>query len=146
VRERPLVLLDGAHNPEGIEALAAELPALVGGRRVMLVFAVMADKAWQAMLRTLVPQVAAAIVTHVGRRGLAPDALAAALAGRVPVDPIGDARAALRAALSRAGADDAVLVTGSLFLVGEAYAELGSGGSLFEPWHGPKSDGTEAHL
>jgi len=82
---------------------------------------------------------------HVGRRGLAPDALAAALAGRVPVDPIGDARAALRAALSRAGADDAVLVTGSLFLVGEAYAELG-GGSLFEPWHGPKSDGTEARV
>ena len=146
LRERPLVLLDGAHNPEGIEALAAELPTLVGERRVMLVFAVMADKAWQAMLRTLVPQIAAAIVTHVGRRGLAPDALAAALAGRVPVDPIGDARAALRAALSRAGADDVVLVTGSLFLVGEAYAELGSGGSLFEPWHGPKSDGTEAHL
>ena len=145
VRERPLVLLDGAHNPEGIAALAAELPALVGRRRVFLVFAVMADKAWQTMLGSLVPQVVAAIVTHVGRRGLAPDVLAAALAGRVPVEAIDDARAALRAALSRAGADDAVLVTGSLFLVGEAYAELRAG-ALFEPWHDGGSDGTEAHL
>jgi len=145
VREHPLVLLDGAHNPEGIAALAAELPALVGGRRVVLVFAVMADKAWPAMLGRLVPQVAAAIVTRVGRRGLAPGVLAAGCAGRVPVEPIEDARAALRAALSRAGPDDVVLVTGSLFLVGEAYAELW-GGALFEPWHDRGSGGTEAHL
>jgi len=146
VRERPLVLLDGAHNPEGVAALAAELPALVGRRRVILVFAVMADKAWQAMLGHLAPQVAAAIVTRVGRRGLAPDVLAADCAGRVPVEPIEDARAALRAALTRAGPDDVVLVTGSLFLVGEAYAELREGGPLFEPWHDRGSGGTEAPL
>ena len=146
VREHPLVLLDGAHNPEGIAALAAELPALVGGRRVVLLFAVMADKAWREMLGRLVPQVAAAIVTRVGRRGLAPDVLAAGCAGHVPVEPIEDARAALRAALSRAGPHDVVLVTGSLFLVGEAYAELREGAALFEPWHEQGSGGTEAHL
>src|SRR4029077_2705690 len=42
IREAPLVVVDGAHNPAGVAALAAELPALVGGRRLVVVFAVMA--------------------------------------------------------------------------------------------------------
>src|SRR5262249_28278573 len=82
----------------------------------------------------------------VGRRGLAPEVLAAGLAQHMPVEPIEDARAALRAALSRAGPDHVVLVTGSLFLVGEAYAELQEGRALFEAWHAGGSGGTEAHL
>src|SRR5437867_6352589 len=48
--ERPLVVVDGAHNPAGAATLAAELPGVVGDRRVELVFAVMADKDWRAML------------------------------------------------------------------------------------------------
>jgi hypothetical protein len=59
---------------------------------------------------------------------------------------VGDARAALRAALARARPEDAVLVTGSLFLVGEAYAELarlGRVGPLFEPWQPSGTGGTE---
>jgi folylpolyglutamate synthase/dihydropteroate synthase len=50
------------------------------------------------------------------------------------VHVVHDPRAAVRFAVSRATADDAVLVTGSLFLVGEAYAALESGAMLFEPW------------
>src|SRR5207249_3442642 len=42
--ERPLVVVDGAHNPAGATTLAAELPDVVGDRPVVLVFAVMADK------------------------------------------------------------------------------------------------------
>jgi len=37
-----------------------------------------------------------------------------------------------------------VLVTGSLFLAGEAYAELGGPRALFEPWQPPGADATEA--
>src|SRR5204862_4088266 len=48
LRERPLVVVDGAHNPAGATTLAAELPGVVGDRRVVLVFAVMADKDWRA--------------------------------------------------------------------------------------------------
>jgi dihydrofolate synthase/folylpolyglutamate synthase len=132
----PLVLVDGAHNPAGVAALAAELPRLVGERRLTLVFAVMADKAWPAMLEHLLPRAAEVVVTRVGRRGLDPAGLAAAVGDTSTVRVVPDAGAAVRGAIERASPDDAVLVTGSLFLVGEAYAALAPGILLFEPWHG----------
>ncbi|HYR95900.1 MAG TPA: cyanophycin synthetase, partial [Candidatus Binatus sp.] len=147
VRSRPLVVLDGAHNPAGIATLVRELPDVAGTRPVDLVFAVMADKDWVAMLGPLLPRIRRAVVTRVGRRGAAPGEVAAALGGRVAVEAVDDPRMALRAALSRAEPEAAVLVTGSLFLVGEAYAELesaGDAGPLFEPWKPPGAGGTEA--
>jgi dihydrofolate synthase/folylpolyglutamate synthase len=142
VAERPRVVLDGAHNPAGTATLAAELPALVGDRPLVLVFAVMADKAWAAMLEPLVARASRALVTRVGRRGLDPERVAATLAGRLPVETVAQPRAALARAREVAGPDGAVLVTGSLFLVGEAYAALGA--RLFEPWQGPDTGGTGA--
>jgi dihydrofolate synthase/folylpolyglutamate synthase len=132
----PLLLVDGAHNPAGVAALAAELPAVVRDRRLVLVFAVMADKAWGAMLEHLLPLAAEVVVTRVGRRGLDPDRLAAAVGGDIPVRAVHDPRAAVRFALERATPDAAVVVTGSLFLAGEAYAAVAPGAMLFEPWHG----------
>jgi dihydrofolate synthase/folylpolyglutamate synthase len=143
----PLIVLDGAHNPAGIATLVGELPPLLGDRPLDLVFAVMADKDRVAMLAPLVPRIRRAIVTRVGRRGTPPEAVAAELAGRVPVETIADPRAAVRTALGAAGAGAAVLVTGSLFLVGEAYAELQRGGlvgPLFELWNTSPTGGTEA--
>src|SRR5262245_7140787 len=137
VSSEPLVVLDGAHNADGTATLVAELPAVVGSRPLDLVFAAMADKTWDTMLALLLPRVRSAIVTQVGRRGAAPADLAAAIGGRVLVEALDDPRAAVSAALSRARTGEAVLVTGSLFLVGEAYAELarsGAVGRLFEPW------------
>jgi dihydrofolate synthase/folylpolyglutamate synthase len=136
LRDEPLVVVDGAHNPAGVAALALEMPRLLEGRRLVLVFAVMADKAWPAMLEHLLPSASEVIVTRVGRRGLDPGGLAAATGGAVPVRAVADPRAAMRLAIERATPGDAVLVTGSLFLVGEAYTTLAPGVTLFEPWHG----------
>ncbi|HUI26504.1 MAG TPA: folylpolyglutamate synthase/dihydrofolate synthase family protein, partial [Candidatus Kryptonia bacterium] len=44
VSTRPLVILDGAHNEDGIAALIDELPALSGDRPLHMLFAVMRDK------------------------------------------------------------------------------------------------------
>src|SRR5262245_36365535 len=46
LRERPRVILDGAHNPAGVAALVGELAGLTRGRPVHLVFGVLADKRW----------------------------------------------------------------------------------------------------
>jgi hypothetical protein len=62
----------------------------------------------------------------------------------MPVEVVEDPRAAVRAGLRLAGPAGAVLVTGSLFLVGEAYAELGH--RLFEPWNAPETGGRQAAL
>jgi len=141
VREKPRVVLDGAHNPAAVAALAAELPALLGGRETTLVFAAMQDKRWAEELEALLPHVAEVIVTRVGRRAEQPERIAGYVAGRRPVVVAAEPRAAVREAIARATFEGAVLVTGSLFLVGEAYAELGA--TLFETWHGWEGDGTE---
>jgi len=143
LRRAPLVVADGAHNPAGVAALVRELPSVLGDRMVTLVFAVMADKAWAAMLDTLVPHVARAVATRVGRRGLDPERAAARLAARRPVEVVPEPEAALRAALAGAGPADAVLIAGSLFLVGEAYKLIGGDRPLFEPWQAPGTGGTE---
>ena len=139
----PLIVADGAHNPAGVAALARELPSILGDRSVTLVFAVMADKAWPAMLEALRPHVTRAVITRVGRRGLDPERAAERLAARLSVEAIPEPGAALGAALAGTGPADAILIAGSLFLVGEAYKLIGGGHPLFEPWQAPWTGGTE---
>lgn len=145
VQRAPLVLVDGAHNPAGAATLAAELSAVLGEQRVTLVFAVMADKAWTEILSRLLPFARQAIVTRVGRRGLDPAALAAACPPQVPATIEPDPQRAVERAVAEAGADGAVLVAGSLFLVGEAYEALqGPNARLFPEWHSWERFGTGA--
>jgi folylpolyglutamate synthase/dihydropteroate synthase len=80
----------------------------------------------------------------VGRRGLAPADIAAAVGDRAAVEVVADAREAVRRAHRSTAAGDAVLVAGSLFLVGEAYAVLGGDASLFPVWQGWERIGTQA--
>ncbi|MBQ7475347.1 MAG: bifunctional folylpolyglutamate synthase/dihydrofolate synthase [Clostridia bacterium] len=47
----PLVIYDGAHNPDGVEALTENVRLLLGGRAV-IVFGVMADKSYEEMIKT----------------------------------------------------------------------------------------------
>jgi dihydrofolate synthase/folylpolyglutamate synthase len=63
--ERPTVILDGAHNSEGINALVDELNTLRQGRRIKLLFAAMADKEWELMLDVLAKAVDEVIFTRV---------------------------------------------------------------------------------
>ena len=84
------------------------------------------------------------VVTRVGRRGLDPAAVVAAIAGRVPTEAIPDPRAAVLGARAGTPADGAVLVAGSLFLVGEAYAAVRGIDALLPAWQGWDRIGTQA--
>lgn len=137
----PAVALDGAHNPAGARALAAELPRLLGGRRARVLFACGRDRCWDAMVAAIAPFAGEAVVTTAGRRPAAPEALAASFEARgVPVRVEGDAGRALRD-LRAAGGDAPVLVTGSLFLVGAALAVLVP--ALWSPWQAWEVGATE---
>jgi dihydrofolate synthase/folylpolyglutamate synthase len=117
-----MVLLDGAHNPDGVRGLVDELSALAAGRRVHLVFSVMRDKDWPAMVDLLAPVASRVTVTAaLSRRAAAPADLAARFASSVPVEVNADPRSALQAALAAADERTMILVCGSLFLVGEVY-------------------------
>jgi dihydrofolate synthase/folylpolyglutamate synthase len=122
VSEQPLVILDGAHNPQAVETLVAELPALVRDKRVKLLFAVMRDKDWRAMIPILAQVAAEVVVTRVQQaRAEDPAILQAAFAPLCPARVIADAREACRQLVAEAGPEEVVVVCGSLFLVGEVY-------------------------
>lgn len=123
----PKVVLDGAHNPDGARALAQALEAVYPGKKVHLVFGVLADKDHLPMVRTLFPRCVAAYLTPVASlRTLEPsDFLADARTHCLKVDAFASPMEALDAARKAAGPDDLVLVAGSLVLIGQIKAALG---------------------
>jgi dihydrofolate synthase/folylpolyglutamate synthase len=119
---RPPLLLDGAHNPAGAQALATYLKTLPP---FVLVFGVMADKDIPRVAKALFPLAKAVVLTRPKvRRAATPRAIrerAGAWAAQIVL--AADARTALRRA--RALSQGApIVVAGSLYLVGEVLALL----------------------
>lgn len=119
------VLLDCAHNADGARALAAALPALAAGRRIVFLTSVAADKDPRGIFEALGPLAHTLVATRSDSpRALSPDALALEaarfVARRVAVaEPL----AGLEEARRRA-AGGLVVVCGSMFLVGPLRAHL----------------------
>ncbi|MGH8948799.1 MAG: bifunctional folylpolyglutamate synthase/dihydrofolate synthase, partial [Acidimicrobiia bacterium] len=124
---RPLVMVDGAHNADGVVVLAESLEEEYPTIRWQLVLGVMGDKNVEAMVERLAPLVRGIVVTAPEtERAVPPEALAERVRGLVdiPVLVAEDVGHALDMARAEAGPDGAVLVAGSLYLVGEARALL----------------------
>ncbi len=124
----PHVLLDGAHNPQKMRAFAETLKTyrLPDGARRTVVFGSLEAKAHDEMLHTIAPLANTLVLTRpqvYGKTGADPAALAACLresdfhgAMKVIVDPL----EAVEAALGASQPHDQVVVTGSMYLVGNA--------------------------
>jgi dihydrofolate synthase / folylpolyglutamate synthase len=128
VAHEPLTVLDGAHNAEGVVALAESLPQLTAGRRLVAVVSVLDDKDAAGMLRALLPQVERVVFTrNRNRRALPPATLASLCAqlGGPPCELEADPRRALTRARELAGAGGVVLATGSIYLVADLLAPAG---------------------
>ncbi|HEX5620113.1 MAG TPA: cyanophycin synthetase [Solirubrobacteraceae bacterium] len=126
VSDRPLTILDGAHNPSGVEALAATLPAVLAGRSLIAVVSILDDKDAGGMLRALVGKTAGAVFTSSRNPRALPPATLASLAeqlGGPPSEIVRDPRAAVARAQELAGPDGAVLATGSIYLVADLLSD-----------------------
>jgi dihydrofolate synthase/folylpolyglutamate synthase len=118
VSPNPDVILDGAHNPAGARALARYLDRFYGGRRIWLIYGAMRDKAIDEVAGILFPIAAELVLTAPDTsRALRPEALAE-FAGRGHIEP--NVEAAIDYAGRHASEEDVIVITGSLFLVGEA--------------------------
>jgi dihydrofolate synthase / folylpolyglutamate synthase len=116
----PTVVLDGAHNGEGVRALAEAMREFRGNRKVKMLFAAMQDKDWRLMLESLAGLADEMVLTRVAvGRSADPHLLAAQLGGKVPHKIIENSRSALDWLLDRVDRDDIVLAAGSLYLIGE---------------------------
>jgi dihydrofolate synthase/folylpolyglutamate synthase len=123
VGRRPLVVLDCAHNVASAEALVATLRATFPPARRWLVFAGSSDKDLAGMFHVLAPHFAHAFLTRYAgsARGVPAEELAALLrrTADLPHTACPTPADAWRAARARAGPDDLVCITGSVFLAGE---------------------------
>ncbi len=122
VGRRPLVVLDGAHNPAAAEALATALPETFAGDRLHLVMAVFKDKDLDGIVRALAPLADAGYASAVDsvRARPASDVADALAAAGVATETFGSVAGALDAARAAASEDDLILVTGSLYTVADA--------------------------
>jgi dihydrofolate synthase / folylpolyglutamate synthase len=118
VSPNPDIILDGAHNPAGARALAKYFERFYGNRRTWMIYAAMRDKAIDEVAGILFPLAQELILTAPDTpRALRPEAMAE-FAGRGHVEP--NVEAAIAYARSHAAEEDVIVITGSLFLVGEA--------------------------
>jgi len=130
VGEDPLTILDGAHNPSGMAALAAALPEVIGERPLVAVVSVLDDKDAAGMLEALLGNCEAVVFTASRNPRALPPATLASLAGQLTrgasgagaglrSEIVADPAAALERARGLAGPNGAVLATGSIYLVAD---------------------------
>jgi len=124
VGERPLTILDGAHNPSGVEALADALP----DRPFVGVVSILDDKDAGAMLRALLRRCPRLVCTAAPSPRALPPATLASLAEQLggEAEIVRNPRAAVRRAQELAGQEGAVVVTGSIYLVAELVSAPGT--------------------
>ena len=119
IHKHPDIILDGAHNPNGAEALRKALDKYYPGQRVQFVFGMMGDKDMSGVIKTLIhaDDVVYTVRADKGYRA-AEAADLAKLVGHNAV-PVADLAEAYKLAIDGAGAEGVVCVCGSLYLVGE---------------------------
>jgi folylpolyglutamate synthase/dihydropteroate synthase len=113
VGRAPTILLDGAHNPAGAQALVDALRESFRWARLHLLLAVSGNKDIAGIADALAPATDSVVADQVGARG-------------VPVEVHGSVAEALDAARVAADPEDLILVTGSLYTVADARRALGS--------------------
>ncbi len=123
--DNPEYVFDVAHNPAGAWALRSTLSAAYqDGRSITMVFGVMRDKAVQEITEILFPIASHVIVTHANNpRAATPDEIrqaAARVASDMQIEEAEDVADALNRAKKIAGPHGVVVVTGSIYVVGEA--------------------------
>jgi len=134
----PEYVLDVAHNPAGAWALRSTLSAAYGdlgnGREITMVFGVMRDKAMREITEILFPIAGRVILTHANNPRSASPAEIRQAAARVAagidiagidIEEAEDVASALDRVREVAGSGGLVVVTGSIYIVGEAMRTLG---------------------
>ena len=128
LRQSPIFIADGGHNPQGIGAVAESLNQHFPNRKITFLIGIMADKDIPQMIDQLAPLAQEFItVTPDNPRALSADVLAGMLVERgLAATSRGSVADGVHLAIERAGADGIVCALGSLYLLGDVRALLGA--------------------
>ena len=118
------LLLDGAHNIPSAEALAAAFKQQFSAKQPAMIFGVLADKDWRPLAEILAPLARRILLVPVNsERTLHPAELFPACRAANPNASV-EVCESLAEALARSKDEPFLLITGSLYLIGEAMERL----------------------
>lgn len=121
ISEDPLVIIDGAHNEAGEQALQETMAQHFAGKKILLVAGILADKEIDSIVKFLTKITDHIIVTEPDNpRKLAAEKLAEHVADfGVAAEVVSDVEAAVHRAKELADGYDVILFAGSLYLIGD---------------------------
>jgi dihydrofolate synthase/folylpolyglutamate synthase len=125
--DAPEFVFDVAHNPAGAWALRSTLSACYEDRPLTLVFGAMRDKAIGEIAEILFPLAERVVATHADNpRSATPQEIREAAARTASqIEDVPDVASAVERARALAGPNGVVVITGSIYIVGEAMRRLG---------------------
>jgi dihydrofolate synthase/folylpolyglutamate synthase len=119
-RKKPLVVIDGAHNPAGMKALVESL-GIYPRKKLVCVFTALRDKDWRPMIAMLAPWCERMIINQLSEdRAEKAETMAEEAAKYTKATVVEDIGESVRVAENEAGEGGMVLVCGSLYMLGEA--------------------------
>jgi len=124
IQYNPLLILDGAHNPNGVKMVRQALEEIFYYHRLILVLAIFSDKDYKKMIQIISPIADLIITTKAENpRATPPQIIAQEAAQYISQDRIiviENIPQAIKCALSNSHKDDLICITGSLYTIGEA--------------------------
>jgi dihydrofolate synthase / folylpolyglutamate synthase len=121
LQEKPLFILDGAHNPAGIDVLCRSLKKAFSYHRLILIFGALADKDYRRMLGKIVPIASKIILVQIKGKRAVPlsDLMTTVEKMGYPAIASENVQQAIIRARTLAGKRDLICATGSFYLAGE---------------------------
>lgn len=123
----PLMIIDGAHNPDGAKQLAECLATYLPDRKITFLMGVMADKDYRQMIRTMAPFAKRFVtVTPDSSRSLPCEELARVIEEEtgLPAAAAGDVKSGFSLARQGLAEGDVLCIFGSLYQVGDVQEAL----------------------
>lgn len=134
INDRPLFLIDGAHNPQCAKALAEALNILFPDKKIIFILGVLKDKDYKDIIKTMLPLTEIFyVITPDNPRALQAQELAAIIkemGGNAIIG--GTIKEATETAVKAAGTDGIICAFGSLYYIGEVRKLLLEGGGVYD--------------
>ncbi len=124
IQEHPKIVVDGAHNPDGIDALVSSLKNIYHYRRLIILIGILGDKNFRKMIKKLSEVVDEFVIStpHSDRAADLRELERAVRRTNKPYYIAGNVIEGYKKAMSLATDEDMICITGSLYTVGEILA------------------------
>jgi len=127
VGKDPLILLDGAHNTDGITMLSSSLKKYFNGRKITLLVGILGDKEYGKMVETIAPLASNIVFTEPRseRKWDIEKLEGFEKLGNINIYKQSDIKKAFDIAKEVSDKDDVICCAGSFYLIGEIYKLVG---------------------